>query len=286
MKKMLMVLCLLILTAGTGHAMSCDDFRCPLNPYENSFSLSNITGVNFLAERIGNSIIKKAILKESQGKYKVNLQSYNMGALKKGIFRSLEINGSDTVTDGIYISKVKFKTICDYNYIEIDNRLKTATFQEPFGMAYAFSLNQVDLNKTMQSNSYKEMIRKINNIGNTSKIFNVSSTSAKIENNKLYFTFRAAVPLLKMKQDITLETGIKARNGKIILNDTKLVTNSFKLDMSKLEKLINYLNPLEFSLGVFDSEYAATKVEEITIKDNTINISGIVVIEEGTVTDI
>ncbi|MBR6098725.1 hypothetical protein IKP85_03155 [bacterium] len=286
MKKILLVIGLIALTAGAGHAITCDSFRCPANPYEGSFSFSNLTGINFLAEKIGNAIIKKAINKESQGKYKVNLQSYNTGALKKGIFKTLEINGTNTVTDGIYISKVKFKTICDYNYIEIDNKQKTATFQEPFGMAYAFQITADDLNKTMLSSSYQEMIRKINNIGNTSKIFNVSSTSAKIENNKLYYTFRAAVPLLKMKQDITIQTDISARNGKVVLKDTKLVTNSFKLDMNKLEKLINYLNPLEFSLGIFDDDYAKTKVQEITIKDNVINLSGIVVIDEGTVTEI
>ena len=56
--------------------------------------------------------------------------------------------------------------------------------------------------------------------------------------------------------------------------------------MNKLEKLINYLNPLEFSLGIFDDDYAKTKVQEITIKDNVINLSGIVVIDEGTVTEI
>ena len=122
MKKILVILGVLLMTSGMGQAFTCDDFRCPANPYDGSFSFSNLTGVNFLAERIGNTLIKKAILKDSKGKYKVNLQSYNTTALKRGEFKSLEINGTDTVTDGIYVSKVKLKTICDYNYIEINNK--------------------------------------------------------------------------------------------------------------------------------------------------------------------
>ena len=286
MKKILVILGVLLMTSGMGQAFTCDDFRCPANPYDGSFSFSNLTGVNFLAERIGNALIKKAILKDSKGKYKVNLQSYNTTALKRGEFKSLEINGTDTVTDGIYVSKVKLKTICDYNYIEINNKENVAIFQQPFGMAYALQLTEEDLNKTMQSAAYKEMIRKINGIGNSYKLFNISSTSVKINNNKLYYTFNAKIPLLKMNQDITIETDIRARAGQIVLNDAKLVSNNFKIDMSKLERILNYLNPLEFAMGIFDGQDAKTKIEEITIKDNMVNLTGIMAIEEGTVTDL
>ena len=286
MRKILVILGVLLMTSGMGQAFTCDDFRCPANPYDGSFSFSNLTGVNFLAERIGNTLIKKAILKDSKGKYKVNLQSYNTTALKRGEFKSLEINGTDTVTDGIYVSKVKLKTICDYNYIEINNKENVAIFQQPFGMAYALQLTEEDLNKTMQSAAYKEMIRKINGIGNSYKLFNISSTSVKINNNKLYYTFNAKIPLLKMNQDITIETDIRARAGQIVLNDAKLVSNNFKIDMSKLERILNYLNPLEFAMGIFDGQDAKTKIEEITIKDNMVNLTGIMAIEEGTVTDL
>ena len=153
-------------------------------------------------------------------------------------------------------------------------------------MAYALQLTEEDLNKTMQSAAYKEMIRKINGIGNSYKLFNISSTSVKINNNKLYYTFNAKIPLLKMNQDITIETDIRARAGQIVLNDAKLVSNNFKIDMSKLERILNYLNPLEFAMGIFDGQDAKTKIEEITIKDNMVNLTGIMAIEEGTVTDL
>ena len=102
------------------------------------------------------------------------MQSYNIGALKKGEFKSLDIKGKNTVTDEVHISELRLKTICDYNYIEVDNKAKTTTFREPFGMTFVLKFTEDDLNNTMQGSMYKEMIRKANSIGNTSKLFNIS----------------------------------------------------------------------------------------------------------------
>lgn len=286
MKKLMLLLGIIAISANSVQAVSCDSFSCPANPGVRSVTLTTLTGVNFFTEKIANAVIKHSITKDSQGAYKVNLQSYNVPALKKGIFKSLEINGKDTITDGIYISNLKFKTICNYNHIEIDNKYKVARFQQPFAMAFAFQFTEDDLNKTMKSAAYKEMIRKVNSIGNTNKIFNISSTSAKIKNDKLYYSITANVPLLKLKQTLTVETGMRARSGEIVLNDTRLVTNSFSLDMSKLDVILNYLNPLEFAMNVFDDEYINAKIQEITIKDGKINLSGIFTIDAGTETEL
>ena len=202
MKKILVLLGAIVISSGAAFSADCSSFKCPANPYSDDLSISNVTGTNFLAERIANTIIKKQILRDSQGKYKVNLESYNIAALKKGIFKSLEITGEDTVTDGIYASMIKLRTVCDYNYIEINNKEKTTTFKEDFGMAYAVQFTESDLNKTMANSQYTDLIRKVNSIGNTTKMFNISSTSAKIINNKLVYVMRVAVPLLNLKKEI------------------------------------------------------------------------------------
>ena len=283
-KKILLVLSLILLAGNTARANFYENFSCSPSPY-NGISFSNITGVNFLAEKVGNAVIKNAINKDSSGKYKVNLQSYNTGALKKGEFKSLEIKGKNTVTDEVYISDLRLKTICDYNYIEIDNKNKTTTFKEPFGMTFVLKFTEDDLNKTMGSSMYKEMIRKANNIGNTSKLFNISSTSAKIVDNKLNYTLSVAVPFVNIKKDIVIETGLKAKSGQISLDNSKLVTENFKLDMSKLDRILKYLNPLEFAMGIFEDREAKTKVEEISIQNNIITVGGIFMIDKDVVTE-
>lgn len=285
MKKILVLLGAIVISSTTAFATDCSSFKCPANPYSDNLSISNVTGTNFLAERIANTIIKKQILKDSQGKYKVNLESYNIAALKKGIFKSLEITGEDTVTDGIYASMIKLRTVCDYNYIEINNKEKTTTFKEDFGMAYAVQFTESDLNKTMANSQYTDLIRKVNSIGNTTKMFNISSTSAKIINNKLVYVMRVAVPLLNLKKDVAIQTDLKVRNGEIIIDEAELMTEAMKVDVNKLLKLVNYLDPLDFSMELMKNKDANMQVKEVNIKDNKINVSGLITVTKDVVTE-
>ncbi len=285
MKKILVLLGAIVISSGAAFSADCSSFKCPANPYSDNLSISNVTGTNFLAERIANTIIKKQILKDSQGKYKVNLESYNITALKKGIFKSLEITGEDTVTDGIYASMIKLRTVCDYNYIEINNKEKTTTFKEDFGMAYAVQFTESDLNKTMANSQYTDLIRKVNSIGNTTKMFNISSTSAKIINNKLVYVMRVAVPLLNLKKDVAIQTDLKVRNGEIIIDEAELMTEAMKVDVNKLLKLVNYLDPLDFSMELMKNKDANMQVKEVSIKDNKINVSGLITVDKDVVTE-
>ncbi len=285
MKKILVLLGAIVISSGAAFSANCSSFKCPANPYSDDLSISNVTGTNFLAERIANTIIKKQILRDSQGKYKVNLESYNIAALKKGIFKSLEITGEDTVTDGIYASMIKLRTVCDYNYIEINNKEKTTTFKEDFGMAYAVQFTESDLNKTMANSQYTDLIRKVNSIGNTTKMFNISSTSAKIINNKLVYVMRVAVPLLNLKKDVAIQTDLKVRNGEIIIDEAELMTEAMKVDVNKLLKLVNYLDPLDFSMELMKNKDANMQVKEVNIKDNKINVSGLITVAKDVVTE-
>lgn len=285
MKKILVLLGAIVISSTSAFATDCSSFKCPANPYSDNLSISNVTGTNFLAERIANTIIKKQILRDSQGKYKVNLESYNIAALKKGIFKSLEITGEDTVTDGIYASMIKLRTVCDYNYIEINNKEKTTTFKEDFGMAYAVQFTESDLNKTMANSQYTDLIRKVNSIGNTTKMFNISSTSAKIINNKLVYVMRVAVPLLNLKKDVAIQTDLKVRNGEIIIDEAELMTEAMKVDVNKLLKLVNYLDPLDFSMELMKNKDANMQVKEVNIKDNKINVSGLITVAKDVVTE-
>lgn len=285
MKKILVLLGAIVISSGAAFSADCSSFKCPANPYSDNLSISNVTGTNFLAERIANTIIKKQILRDSQGKYKVNLESYNIATLKKGIFKSLEITGENTVTDGIYASMIKLHTICDYNYIEINNKEKTTTFKEDFGMAYAIQFTESDLNKTMANSQYTDLIRKVNSIGNTTKMFNISSTSAKIINNKLVYVMRVAVPLLNIKKDVAIQTDLKVRNGEIIIDEAELMTEAMKVDVNKLLKLVNYLDPLDFSMELMKNKDANMQVKEVSIKDNKINVSGLITVDKDVVTE-
>ncbi len=285
MKKILVLLGAMLISTCAGYSITCEGFECPQNPYDGNLSISNVTGTNFLAEQITNYLIKKQILKDSTGKYKVNLESYNFTALRDGKFKSLEITGSDTVTDGVYASLIKLKTLCDYNYIDIDNKDNTITFKENFGMAFAIQFSADDLNKTMQNRRYGEIIRRVNNIGNTYKMFNIISSSVEIKDNKLNYIMKVSIPILNVKKDITVETNLAVHNGEIIFDEASLNTEYFKVDIDKLSSLLNYLNPLEFSMKIMKNDYANLHIKEINITDEKINVSGIITVDKNVITE-
>ena len=50
------------------------------------------------------------------------------------------------------------------------------------------------------------------------------------------------------------------------------------MDLQKLDFILNYLNPLDFSVQILDNKDAKVSVDSIDIKNNQIVTSGIVVI--------
>ena len=210
MKKFLMVLGIMAVSATAAFA-DCNEFMCPTSyKLSNGFSrgLSNVTGTSFIAAKTAQSILKSQIKKEAQGDFDVKLQSYSLPDLKAGRFKSLEITGKNVVADDVYLSLLKLKTLCDYNYIVVDPKNKTATFKEDFGMAFATSITENDLNNTMNANGYKDLINEINSMGKSYKLFNITSSHAKLRNNQFMYIVQVAFPFVNTKQNIVVTSDI------------------------------------------------------------------------------
>ena len=50
------------------------------------------------------------------------------------------------------------------------------------------------------------------------------------------------------------------------------------MDLQKLDFILNYLNPLDFSVQILDNKDAKVSVDNVDIKNNQIVTSGVVVI--------
>ena len=281
MKKLVLIFGLAILLGGE-NVFADEGFKCA-EPTQARLGVSNITGVNPLAEQIANAIITKQIKKEANGNFSTKIESYNVKSLKQGIFKSLEINGTNVEAEGFYASYVRLKTLCNYNHIVVNNKENSVTFKENFGMAYTVRLTEADLNRTIQNSSYGAMIRKVNSIGNTYKLFNITATSISIKDNTLYYKMKVLLPLFNVKQDVIIKTDFKVKNGEIVLDKANLTSGGFNFDADKLAKLINYLNPLEFSMNLFENKDANMQIKEMSIVDNGVNVSGIVTVDKDVV---
>lgn len=287
MKKLMLALGILLFSANVTFA-GCLTFQCPSNPeLSNGFAraLSNATGTNFLAEKAAQSIIKSQIKKEAKGSFNVKVDSFSVPDLKAGRFKGLEITGKDIIADEVYLSYLKLKTLCDYNYIVVDSKNNTATFKEDFGMAFAASVTENDLNNTMKAAGYNALIDELNSIGGSFNLFKITTSHVKIRDNKFMYVVQVAFPFVNTKKDVVLTADINVHNGKIIFSHTKLINDYFAMDLSSAAYAINYLNPLNFTLKILENKDADMQVEEAVIKDNQINVDGTILVLKDVVTE-
>jgi len=276
MKKIILSFVLLLAVQGV-QAQDCSTLKCPA-PYDltSGFSrgMSTVTGQKFLSEKIGEKLVKKAIKKNiTSGDIKVNLDAYSVRDLKAGRFKSLEINGKNVDIQGVYISSFNAKTLCNFNYIANDKR-GNYIVKEDIPASFNAIITEEDLNKTMLSSDYKRMIDDINSIGGNLNIFQITSTNIKLKNGKMYYVLKYSMPFVRKTKELVITANLKVENGQIELANTSFLNNSMALDVDKLSKLINYINPLDFSAKILENKDAKFNIETVNISNGKITIDG------------
>ena len=276
MKKIILGL-VLLLVAQNVQAKDCETLKCPA-PYDltSGFSrgMSTVTGQKFLSEKIGEKLVKKAIKKNiTSGDIKVNLDAYSVRDLKAGRFKSLEIDGKNVDIQGVYISSFNAKTLCNFNYIANDKK-GNYIVKEDIPASFNAIITEEDLNKTMLSSDYKRMIDDINSIGGNLNIFQITSTNIKLKNDKMYYVLKYSMPFVRKTKELVITANLKVENGQIELANTSFLNNSMALDVDKLSKLINYINPLDFSAKILENKDAKFNIETVNISNGKITIDG------------
>lgn len=276
MKKIILSFVLLLAVQGV-QAQDCSTLKCPA-PYDltSGFSrgMSTVTGQKFLSEKFGEKLVKKAIKKNiTSGDIKVNLDAYSVRDLKAGRFKSLEINGKNVDIQGVYISSFNAKTLCNFNYIANDKR-GNYIVKEDIPASFNAIITEEDLNKTMLSSDYKRMIDDINSIGGNLNIFQITSTNIKLKNDKMYYVLKYSMPFVRKTKELVITANLKVENGQIELANTSFLNNSMALDVDKLSKLINYINPLDFSAKILENKDAKFNIETVNISNGKITIDG------------
>ena len=276
MKKIVLGLVLLLAVQGA-QAQDCSTLKCPA-PYDltSGFSrgMSTVTGQKFLSEKIGERLVKKAIKKNIEsGDIKANLEAYSVRDLKAGRFKSLEVSGKNVDIQGIYISSFDAKTLCNFNYIANDKK-GNYIVKEDIPVAFNAVVTEEDLNKTMNSSDYKRMIDDINGIGGSLNIFQIVSTSVKLKNGKMYYVMKYSMPFVRKPKELVISANLNVENGQIVLANTSFLNNSLSLDVDKLSKLINYVNPLDFSAKILENKDARFSIENVKVSDGKIVVDG------------
>lgn len=279
MKKIILLLGIL-LAANTSAFAGCE-YNC-VEPYNMNTKfrtvMSGVSGLNLTSEKAAQRILKREISKVAENDLlKVKLESYSAKDLKNGIFKSLSVKGENININDIYLSNLEMNTLCDFNYIKQSN--DDIVFMEDFPMSFNITVSESDINNTIEATRYQKIINDLNNLANSYGVgIKITSSRIAIKANKLYYVLGISIPFVRNEQKLVINSDLRVKNGKIDFTNTKLVSNSFRLDLKKVDFILNYLNPFDFSVNILDNKDAKVSVNNVDIKNNVVVADGVVVI--------
>lgn len=284
MKKIILILIAAFIITNPAFA-ACDyTSKCAPKPYDLSSKfnqrVSKYTGVTFLTEKLAQSIIKGEIKKETKENFKVKVKSYSAADLAGGRFKSLSISGKNLEIEGTYLTSLEIKTLCDFNYVQLDK--KSIKFKENMVVDFKTVISDTDLRKTMQSSGYLKDLNSVNLSAFGMTVFKLSGADVAIKNNKMYFTIKVTSALFGHKPlNIVVASDVKVEDGKIVLTKIDLVTFFTRLNLSDLTYLLNAINPLNFSLDILSNKDSKMQVQSVDITGDRITVNGTVFIPKN-----
>jgi hypothetical protein len=265
MKKFLALLLIIFLTSNVTFA-SVDRLSQEYLQNTKHFTLTKP-----LAEMIAKRALKKALKKETGTNFDVKFEGYTTSSIKRGVFKSIEIEGKDVNVDNVVVPYVHFKSLDDYNYI--DYTKNPIVFKCDMTYTYDIILDEDAINTALKDSDYKKVISKVNRISRP--FFVIKGVRTKIIDNKLYIVTDYNLPIAITKdRSFVAKSDFEVVNGIIKAKNVSIDTSYGNLGLNKVANLINFLNPLEFTLNVLNSEKQKTTIENINIVDNKVRVDG------------
>lgn len=279
MKKIVILLIALLLTSNIVKADYSTVYCTPAFDVSSKTNqvVSKIFGATFFGEKLAETIIRKQLKKETGERFKVSLKSYSLADLKKGIFRNLRISGRHLNFNGIYISSIEAKTLCDFNYFdfstnEIYNRTNIL-------MQYEIVVSQKDLQKTLLSETYLNAMKKVDLSALGIRLFKIDEIDVTVEDERLHFVLSVISPYVRAnKMTFRISTALRVENGKIKSYDARLENSNKRINVSKYLSLLNVIDPLVFSMNKFSIPNGKFMIKNIKIVDDKVLVDGIIFI--------
>ena len=225
-----------------------------------------------VAENFAQKILKKSLKKGHNGHFDIKLSSYNFYSFKKGIFKYLQIIGKNVDIDEIIIPYLKVETITDYNWI--DYRQNPIVVKTDINCNFSLHLTEENINKALENPKYKKNIEKVNKLAYP--LYSINNMVIKIKKDKMFFIINYYLPLASNYKERIFVTSCKFEvvDGKIISKEVDAQGSYSKKNLHKIANLINLLDPLSFSLSLLEDKKCKTKIENIKIIDNIVQIDG------------
>ena len=224
-----------------------------------------------IAEWAVKRAIKKALKKETGINFDVDFKGYTTSSIQRGIFKYLELTAENAEIENLEIPYINIKSLTDYNYI--DYKQKPMAFLSDMTYEYNLLLSEDTLNKALKDSDYLKVISKVNKIA--SPLFVIKDVRTRIKDNKLFLIIDYNLPIAVTKdKSFVVQSDFEVVNSKIKAKNVKISSSYGNINLNKVANLINYLNPLEFTLSILDNNKHNGTIESINMVDNNVKIGG------------
>lgn len=246
---------------------SVDKSSCDYLKNKKHFSI-----VNPFIETIAQNKIKKSLKKSLKGDFNVNFDGYTLSSMKNGVFKKLDIVGTDLFIENIEIPYLRISTITDYN--RLDYSQKPIVFKSDMIYSYEIKLSEQSVNQALEKKDYEKNLEKINNLAYP--LFILNNVDIKLKNNKIYLLMYYNFPVAPAKIDKTfmISTSFKVENHRIKAYDIDINKAYGVISETKVANLLNLLDPLTFTLSLLNTKKCNAIVENVKIIDNIIVVNG------------
>ncbi len=288
MKKKLTILLLIFLSAVVNTCFALDySSMCTAKPFKKSFSgiLSSTAGVNFLTKKTMESAIERALKKEINSKFDVKIQNFYGVSLLGGNFGNVNVKSDNIFYNGFYFSSFNAQTVCPYNSVDVSN--DSVVFRENMILKYTTVMSEDDLQKSINTDEYKEVMAKINGDNVLSKIINIKEPKIKIKEDNIYFEYEVS-PAAKIGSftknfikplKVSMKAKLEVVDGVIQLSDIEV--NDSKLSKyMPIEQALKAVNPLSFSFKADDNN-GKLKIDDVKIENSQVKIVGYLIIPKN-----
>ena len=206
------------------------------------------SGANFVARKIAQMEIEKALKKETDSKFSVKINSFWGTNIAHGEFNKFVAKSKNYYHNNLSAERLTVETLCPYNKVSyLNNKLN---FDSNMVLKYDAEINEANLSQMAKQN-------------------------IKIIDDKIGFDYKISAFGIKAK--LNLKAGLTVNDNKIELCDIQF--NNKSISASKYAYLLE--NLMNFKIDLNKDTKADVKVDSVKIKDSKVYLSGFVLIPQN-----
>lgn len=277
--KFFLILCIMVIFSIPVMA-ECDVLsRCPIRTVGTVSRIgdffSDKTGTTYLAEQFAKRMIENQLKETTNQDFTVEVKAFTLPELLNGDFESFTLKGNNIDLQGVRITSLEVKTLCNFNSIDIKSR--PIKLRENVVLGIWIEISADDLIYTLDKYGCLNQMPRLDFPQIGLSAYKIYPSSIVISDSKLYFTVNASRTTAYKPFDILVEADIKIQNGKVLSSKLNLINLYLGYDISQIADFLNPAKYLNFQAKLFDKN-VDVQIQNVKIIDNKAYLDGVIFI--------